>query len=193
MLPALSFCCEFIFFSFIFMYPIINPIFRATWASICCWVLFYSNTVLLVFLCFCPQGGVFWFFCVFRFFSIYIPPSYVLPPSLLSFLCYLFWNFDSLYCRFFSTSWYCQVSCFPESASPFLLHDDLYFRFLVLSYVVEGGWGGGGGRRVQSHVSLYQQALFYFTTTLTFVFWSSLMWWRGEGGGHMVTHFSSNL
>ena len=66
MLPALSFCCEFIFFSFIFMYPIINPIFRATWASICCWVLFYSNTVLLVFLCFCPQ--VFFFLSFFFLF-----------------------------------------------------------------------------------------------------------------------------
>ena len=55
------------------------------------------------------------------------------------------------------------VICFeiliPCTAGSFLLHDI-----------------------VKSHVSLNQQALFYFTTTLTFVFWSNLMWWRGWGG-----------
>ena len=60
----------------------------------------------------------------------------------------------------------------------------LYFPSFVICFELLIPWTAGSFLLhdiVKSHVSLNQQALFYFTTTFTFVFWSYLMWWRGGG------------
>ena len=111
----------------------------------------------LIFLCF-----FFWFF--FFFFFIFFFCVFVPRVGFFDFFVFLdFFLFIFLLLMFYLLLYFPSfVICFeiliPCTAGSFLLHDI-----------------------VKSHVSLSQQALFYFTTTFTFVFWFNLMWGRGGG------------
>ena len=87
MLPALSFISRLSFSISFSCFLSTSLIFRATWASIFCWVLFYSSTVLLFFWgIWSPEWGflIFSFFC-FHFSFFFLVYSFPFLPLFFTF------------------------------------------------------------------------------------------------------------